>query len=151
MALVTIEGNVWDHNRAPVPSGAEPELWFRPREAIGTSGGLFTGREVKADLLQSGQFTVQLESYPGLFYTPVVRWLSDAEQTDMERKSLGYDEWPDFLPDIGGWIGDLYEIIRGIGLVYVSPTVNRTMSPIPRYQLALNPVTWDVYEREITW
>lgn len=150
MPLVTVTGNAWDASRAPIPALNEPELWFRPLDTeIGS--GLLTDREVPAKTFDvaSGAFTVDVESKPGLLYQPIMRWLKNAE--DPRNRARTETEWLPFFPDLGGDIDDLIEIAIGIGLVYVDSSVQLGMSPIPRYQLAYNPVTNDLYERVLEW
>lgn len=108
MALVTITGNVQDHNREPVPEELQPELWFRPRRA-GYVNGLSTAREVKATLFSGGGFAVEVESAPGVYYVPVVRWLSDPSQADedIQNRAYGYNEWDPVWPADGGPISGL--------------------------------------------
>lgn len=114
MSRVTITGNAWDHNQAPVPANLQPELWFRPI-ATSLAHGLLTNREVKAALQSSGAFTVQLESHTHIRYVPVLRWLSDPSQAgeDIENRAYGYNEWRIIHPGRGG---DISELDPDIGL-----------------------------------
>jgi len=109
MSTVTVTGNAWTHAGAPVPSWRRPELWFRPKANALGSSGLLVGVEVKADLnASSGAFTVQLESDVGLYYQPVLRWLTNPSEQDPSRWAWQYAEW-DFLvvPGNGGNLSDL--------------------------------------------
>src|SRR5690606_2362174 len=73
MALVTITGNAWDHNRAVVPSTLRPQLGFRPLKTS-MAAGLMTDREVWASSFSasSGSFSVSLEQ--DVSYVPFMRW-----------------------------------------------------------------------------
>lgn len=149
MALVTVTGTLLNPDRSAVPAGVQPELVFRPNKATSTRA-MRTNWEVPAKTydVATGQFTVDLESIPEVRYTPVLRWL--VSQGDFERKAFGYCEWPEFFPDIGGDIRDLWELVYGVGLVLVSSSVP-TGRPIARYQIQYNPQTYDLYERKISW
>lgn len=120
MALVTVTYNVWDANGVVIPSSLMPEVWFRP-VAASTARGLLTDREVKGTLNPStGAGSVQLESTPGLFYVPSVRWLIDKDQaSESERnRARGRTEWEPFYPGAGGDISSLSPIAGLVGLLY---------------------------------
>ncbi|MDR6867690.1 hypothetical protein J2Y69_002294 [Microbacterium resistens] len=106
MSTVQVYGNVWDGANSPVPASRHPEFWFRPEaHAVGTSA-LLLGVEVKANLTDTGSFTVQLD--PDMYYRPVLRWLTSPAEQAPEMWSWQYAEW-DFLvvPGTGGLITDL--------------------------------------------
>lgn len=151
MPLVTITGNAWDHGQVPIPASRRPELLFRPNGSnVGV--GLLAGVESKAELNPAtGYFTVQLFSDVShrIRYTPVLRWLTNPEESDPEKWSYGYAEWPfEIIPDTGGDITGIINEVVGIGLVYVGPDAPTTAR---RNQLQLDPVTWDLYERRVLW
>lgn len=151
MNLVTVNGTLLNPDRNEVPPDVRPQLVFRPNGPT-TSGGMRTNWEVPAKTYDesNGEFTVDLESAPGIRYTPVLRWLVSPADSPFEMQAFGYCEWPPFPPDIGGNIRELWELVEGVGLVLVATTVP-TGSPIARYQIQYNPKTYDLYERKITW
>lgn len=109
MALVTVTYNAWDANRAVIPAGLVPEVWFRPI-ATSLASGLMTDREVKGTLNPTtGAGSVQLESQPGMLYVPSVRWLVDEEQANESEpnRARGRAEWEPFFPGSGGPIDQL--------------------------------------------
>lgn len=119
MSKVTVSGNAWDHNLVAVPANLQPQLYFRP-VATSMAHGLLTSREVKATLQSSGQFTVQLDSHPGIFYVPVMEWLLDASQADelVQNRALSRCEWTAFYPGRGGDISELNPAVGLSALLY---------------------------------
>lgn len=110
MALVTVTGNAWDHTGSPIPSTLRPELWFRPEKHDVSGSALVAGVEAKATLnLTTGAFSVELVAEPWIRYKPVLRWLLNPDEPNMERWAWGYAEWSwSFNPyPTGGKIGDL--------------------------------------------
>jgi len=127
VALVTVTGNVWDHSRDPIPAESEPELWFRPAAST-IAGSLLAGIESQATLnVATGAFEVELESAPGIQYTPVLRWLVNPG-SELERRAYGYTEFPAFNPGAGGDIGTLppYVTVNGIVAGYGPPPAELT-------------------------
>lgn len=108
MPVVTITGNAWTHQGAPIPAAKHPELWFRPKAQAWGSDGLLVAVEAQATLNNStGAFSVELVSEPGVYYQPVMRWLVN-ETHPTEQWAYEYAEWPFlFTPGEGGPIGDL--------------------------------------------
>lgn len=112
MALVEVTGNAWGHDRQPISPTLQPELFFRPLQSSMYTG-LMSDREVKAALTTaSGAFTVKLESQPGLYYVPVLRWLVSPEMSNEteQNRARQRDEWPPILPGNGGDISDLFDL-----------------------------------------
>lgn len=109
MVTVTITGNAWTHQGEPIPAEKRPELFLRPKAHAFGSGSLLLGVEAKADLnLATGAFTVDVESVPGVFYEPVMRWLINPHENDPKMWAYGYAEWPFLVsPNNGGVITDL--------------------------------------------
>ena len=108
MSTVTVTGNAWTHAGQPIPAAMHPELWFRPlKNALGADG-LLAGVEVKATLAADGSFSVQLESELGVYYRPVMRWVTNPSDQDPANWAYRYAEW-EFLvvPGEGGPITDL--------------------------------------------
>ncbi|MGX9349160.1 hypothetical protein [Microbacterium sp. KNMS] len=156
MPLVTITGNLRDHGLKVMPAQFQQRLWFKPNEGHIRSSYAMDGDRVYATLAADGSFSVDVwsePSTPDLWYTLCTDWLPPGQELEpTEERARGYFEWPvKIFPDVGGPIGDLVDIIQGIGLVYVSTDVHEGMSPVPRYQLAYNPSTTWLYLREITW
>lgn len=110
MATVTVTGNAWDHTGSPIPAGLRPELWFRPLGHDVASGSLLAGVEVKSTLnTATGAFTVKLVAEPWIRYRPVLRWLLNPDEPNMQMWAWGYAEWSwTFNPfPNGGKISDL--------------------------------------------
>ena len=104
MALVTVTGNAWDHTGAPIPAENHPELWFRPLGHDVSGGALLAGVEAQAALSPlTGAFTVALVAEPWIRYRPVLRWLINPAEPNMEKWAWGYAEWNwTFNPYPGG-------------------------------------------------
>lgn len=117
MPKATVTGNVWDSDLDPIPASNAPELFFRP-VATSTARGLLTDREIPADTFNvgTGAFTVQLESQPGLMYTPILRWLKNPQ--DLGNRARGQSEWEPFYPGTGGDISSLSPITGLFGLLF---------------------------------
>lgn len=118
MALVTITGNVWDHSRDAIAEDQQPRLWFKPdRSRVGP--GLLGDEEVRASLTAStGAFTVQLESAPGITYTPILDYLVTPTGETPENRARGRVEFPTIYPGNGGDISALGEFVGLNGIVY---------------------------------
>lgn len=116
MAQVVITYNAWDANRGPVPAINEPEVWFRPI-ATSVAVGLITDREVRGSLdVATGAGSVSLESAPGLFYVPILRWLKNPQ--DPANRARGSAEWDPFHPGQGGDISALQPLVGFSGLLF---------------------------------
>lgn len=117
MSKATVTGNVWDGDLAPIPALNDPQLYFKPL-ATSAARGLLTDREIPADTFNvgTGAFTVQLESQPGLMYTPVLTWLKNPE--DPANRARGHAEWEPFYPGTGGNISGLSPIAGLFGLLF---------------------------------
>lgn len=155
MPLVTVTGNAWDHSGAVIPATLQPELWFVPDQSHASGNALLAGVETKATLsATTGAFTVDLWSDGDegkIRYRPQMRHLTDPSMADwdIEKRVRGYVEWPFWVyPGAGGPIGDLIEVIVGVGLVWCSPTAPDLNVP---YQMHFNTQTQWLYRRDITW
>lgn len=156
MPLVTITGNLRDHGLVVLDPQFEQRLWFRPNSGHIKGSYAMDNARVYADLQADGSFSAEVWSEPSdpdLWYTLCTDWLPPGQELEpTEERARGYFEWQQpIFPDIGGPLGDLVDLIFGVGMVYISSKVNEAMSPIPRYQMLYNPVTNDVYARELTW
>ncbi|GAA4774706.1 hypothetical protein [Microbacterium gilvum] len=156
MPLVTLTGNVSEHGLAILPESLQQRLWLVPNKGHIKGSRALDGQPVLCALNRAtGAFTADVWSTlePDLFYTLRADWLIPGQESEpSEERARAFFEWPvPIFPDTGGPIGDLVEIIAGLGLVYVSDAVAENMSPVPRYQLAYNPSTTWLYQREITW
>lgn len=156
MPLVTITGNLGDHGLSVLPSQYEQRLWLKPNKGHVRGPHAMDGARVYASLASSGAFSAEVWSDPNdpdLYYTLCTDWLPPGQETEpTEERSRGFFEWPQpIYPDLGGPIGDLIDIIAGVGLVYISSAVNEHLAPVPRYQLAYNPITTELYERRVQW
>lgn len=110
MAVVTVTGNAWDHTGSPIPANLHPQLWFRPERHDVAAGSLLAGVEAQATLNgATGAFTVQLVAEPWIRYKPVLRWLLNPNEPNMQMWAWGYAEWSwAFNPyPAGGSISDL--------------------------------------------
>lgn len=145
--VVTITGNVFDHSRVVIPAAQQPELWFRP-DSSRIIASLLAGVESKATLSSNGEFTIDLVSDGDeISYTPVLRWLVNPAEPDMEKRSYGYVEFPPIWPDTGGPIGDLTR--PAIGWVWISERATLANGTI-RAEFQYNPVTTSLYRRVLT-
>lgn len=153
MPWVQISGSVKDHRNVVMSEGSQQRLWLKPNRGRISTAGALDGTRVFVNFdRETGEFSASVYSDPGsdLYYTLCADWLPP--QASTEERALGYFEWPERIyPDIGGNIGNMVEVAYGIGLVYVSDSVEAGMSPAPRYQLLYNPTTNDLYERRISW
>ena len=119
MALVAVTGNVHDNGGVTIPAELSPELWFRPKEASISTGGLLVGVEVQAALnLSTGAFTVTLDN--SITYVAFLRWLLNPSETLPERRSCVYARWDhEISPGLGGSIENLLpEEFRPEGAYY---------------------------------
>lgn len=126
MAVVTVTGNAWDHTGNPIPASLFPELWFRPESHDVSNGSLLAGVEAKAALdTATGAFTVDLVAEPWIRYRPVLRWLINPNEPNMQMWAWKYAQWLwDFNPfpnggtisDLGGPDLSIYSIL--VGLTY---------------------------------
>lgn len=105
MTLVTIHGNAWTHQGRPIPAELRPRLKFFPKAHSFGGGALLVGVEARADLdLATGQFTVEVESEPGLLYQPRMEWFPGLS----DETGAHWAEWPFLIaPGNGGLITDL--------------------------------------------
>lgn len=147
MAAVTVSGSALDHDHEPVPAGLVPELWFRPVKP-GIADALFTGREVKADMAPSGYFTVQLESYEGVWYVPYVKWLAADSQTE-EMQARAVTEWDPIYPGEGGPISELPTATAGPAWWWVVDAGETVPAGAKLWDWILDPVTGNVYRMEV--
>lgn len=153
MPLVTITGNLRDHGLVVLPTEYEQRLWLKPNKGHIRAGYAMDGARVYAQLSTSGEFTAEVWSEPGapdLYYTLCTDWLPPGQETEpTEERARGYFEWPQpIYPDTGGPIGDLVEIIVGVGLVYCAPDAP---NPSVRMQLHYDTDSYNLYERVIEW
>lgn len=126
MATVVVTGNAWDHTGSPIDAALFPQLWFRPEGHDVSGASLLAGVEAQATLDPvTGAFTVQLVAEPWIRYKPVLRWLLNPDEPNMQMWAWGYAEWAwSFNPfPTGGDIGDLggpdlttYNVL--VGLTY---------------------------------
>lgn len=138
MALVTVRGDAWDHNRQVVGASSQPELWFRPL-ATSYVAGLMTNREVKADFdVATGAFTVNLESHPNLRYMPYMHWLSAGNPN--ENRARTYCEWDPFYPGQGGDISELGPAAGLNGIFYGYGPPPTTLSSVVYFDIQGSPV-----------
>lgn len=153
MPLVTITGRAWDPGQNPVPAELEPRLFFEINDAQVVSGALLADVETQATLnFATGQFSVQVFSdlTDKIWYRAVMDHLIPGQETEPPaRRARGHVYWPQRIyPDVGGDIGDLDDLVIGVGLVAVYPGPR---NPAIRNQLHLNPDTGDLYERNVSW
>lgn len=153
MPIVTVNGALWRHDATPFPDDVKPRLRFRPNASQYTSHeawGMIAGTEVDPVKWYplSGRFVAELYSdgtERKVSYTPVVSWL--VSPGDDEREARGYTEFPRFFPDAGGNIADLWlNQSPGLAMWLVSDDAPLADQP---YQMQLDPVTGNVYERRV--
>lgn len=107
MAVVPVYGYVKDFAGVPI-SGVSLRLWFRPNgPTVGDLGLQPASRWVRASLTDAnGYFVAQLDNSPGVFYIPVIEYLSSGSHPN----AFGFEEWPQvkvFPGPTGGGITDL--------------------------------------------
>jgi len=153
MPAVIVSGNLRDHGLANFPPGLKPRLFFKPNKGHITGSYAMDGDRIYADLQPDGSFTVQLYSEPSnpdVWYTLCLDWLPPGRENEpTKERSRGWFEWPQRIyPDTGGPLGDLIDLINGVGMVYYAADAPRKGV---RMQLHFNTSTDDLYAREITW
>lgn len=134
MALVTITGNAWDGDRAPIPAVQQPRLWAVPDRSFTSGNGMFTQNEVLADLdIDTGQFTARIESLPGVRWRFRLDWLIPGQEDEEPgNRARGYEEWDWFHPAAGGDIGDLGPALT-VGVMWIGPTEPPSKLPGTRW------------------
>lgn len=122
MPLVQIYDNLWDASRSPIPAELEPRLFFCP-DSTSTASGLISDAEVQAGLnATTGEFSVWLESAPGLTYTPYVDWLIPGQEREAPgKRARGHAEFKSFHPGEGGRLSDLAPGAL-VGFMWIGPT-----------------------------
>ncbi|WP_417555583.1 hypothetical protein [Microbacterium sp.] len=106
----------------PIPAELQPRLWFRPVQSSAVAG-LITDQEVQAGLNSTtGDFTVWLESAPGLTFTPAADWLIPGQESEAPgNRARGYVEFGAFHPGEGGRLSDLAPGAL-VGFMWIGPT-----------------------------
>ena len=156
MPLVELSGNLTEHGLAVLPAELQQRVWLVPNKPHLKGGRALDAQPVACVFDRTtGAFSAQVWSTlePDLFYTLRTDWLQPGQETEpSEERARTFCEWSEpIYPDVGGTVGDLSDITAGVGLVYVAADVRQGMNPVPRYQLAYNPDTFWLFEREITW